>query len=95
MTPWVNARGRIQLNAQLTGSITTTRIVINMRTRAKHASTPPSDKWEIVAVHPIEDRAVNLKDLARGYMRMHAALFGYKYEGSFAGFADGAEVEHG
>ena len=95
LTPWVNKRGQIQLHAQLATGGMFNRIIINVRTSAAHNSVPPRDKWEVVQVHPIEDTTVDVRELARGYIRMHAAVFGHPYEASYDGLWDMVGVEHG
>lgn len=95
LKPWVNKHGQIQLNAQLATGGMFNRIMIRVRTSAAHNSVPPRDRWEVVQVHPIEDTTVDMRELARGYIRMHATLYGYPYEASYDGFRNGGEVERG
>lgn len=95
LTPWVNRQGQIQLNAQLATGGMFNRIMIRVRTSAAHNSVPPRDRWEVVQVHPIEDTTADMRALARGYIRMHAALYGYPYQASYDGLWDMVEVEHG
>ena len=95
LKPWVNKHGQIQLNAMLATGGMFNRIVINLRTHAKHSGPPPKDRWEVLQVHPIEDTTADVRELARGYIRMHATLFGCPYVASYDGFRNGGEVERG
>lgn len=87
--PWVNKHGQIQLNARYARNGMLSRIIISVRTRAAHNGVPPSDRWDIVAVHPIEDMSIDARELAKGYVRMHATLMGHPHLASYDGFANG------